>query len=177
MVFGQELACSICQLWGPGIQAAQVQLIKQFAMSLPNCQPRGMGIMGLICPLQQLLTLRGFRHRQCSYCPSHQGFLSEGLQVCCVIPYHHNCLFTAFPQLGVCLLHSEALQQGTIPISQGLYHDINAFSHVGPPWYNVRREWLYGLHILGVHQLVIAIHINSLFLAITYFHRHHPAHR
>ena len=29
-------------------------------MSLPNCQLRGMGIMGLISPLLQLLTLRGF---------------------------------------------------------------------------------------------------------------------
>ena len=28
-------------------------------MSLPNCQPRGVGIMGLISPLSQLLTLGG----------------------------------------------------------------------------------------------------------------------
>ena len=73
------LVCSICQLWGPGIQATQVQLFKQFTMSLPNSQPRGMGIMGLISPLHQVLTLRGFGHRQCSYHPGHWGFLLEGL--------------------------------------------------------------------------------------------------
>ena len=50
MVFGQESVCCICQLRGPRIQATSVQLIEQFTMSLPNCQPRGMGIMGLIIP-------------------------------------------------------------------------------------------------------------------------------
>ena len=75
MVFSQEPASSVCQLWGPGIQATLVQFIKQFTMSLPNCQPRGMGIMGLISPLQQLLFLKGFGHRQCSYCPGHWSFL------------------------------------------------------------------------------------------------------
>ena len=179
MVLGQELACGICQLQGPGIQATQVQLIKQFTVSLPNCQPRGMGIMGLISSPQQLLTLRGFRHRQCSYFPGHWGFLSEGLQVCHVIPYHHNCLFAAFPQLGVHVLHHEALWQRTVLSMHDLYHDVNAFFHIGPPcphWHDLRREGLYGLHILGVHQLVIAIHINSLFLAISHFHGHHPTH-
>ena len=37
------------------------------------------------------------------------GIFLEGLHVCCVIPYHHNCLFTAFSQLSVCVLHSEVL--------------------------------------------------------------------
>ena len=55
-----------------------------------------------------------FRHRWCSYCPGHRGFLSEGLQVCCVIPHHHDCFFTAFPQLGIHVLHSETLWQGAI---------------------------------------------------------------
>ena len=48
MIFSQELAGSICQLWGPGIQATQVQFIKQFTVSLPNSQCGGMGITGLI---------------------------------------------------------------------------------------------------------------------------------
>ena len=58
-----------------------------------------------------------------------------------------------FPQLSVHVLHSEALWQGNILSSQGLYHDINAFSHICPPcphWYNMRREgsmvssfWVY----------------------------------
>ena len=79
MVFGQEPASSVCQLRGPGIQATQVQFIKQFTMSLPNCQPRGMGIVGLISPLQQLLFPKGFGHRQYGYCPGHCGFLLKGL--------------------------------------------------------------------------------------------------
>ena len=37
------------------------------------------------------------------------GFLPEGLQVCSVVPYHCNCFLTALPQLGVHVLHSEAL--------------------------------------------------------------------
>ena len=147
-------------------------------MSLPNHQPRGVGIIGLISPLWQLLTLRGFRHRQCSYHPGHWDLLLKGLQVSRLVPYYHDCLFTAFPQLGVCILYSKALQQGTILSSYGLYHDINAFSHIGPPclhWHNSGREGLYGLCILGVHQLVITVHINFFLLAITHFQGHHPA--
>ena len=64
MVFGQELVGSIHQLRGPGIQASQVQFIKQFTMSLPNSQSGSMRNMGLISPLQQLLFFRGFGHRQ-----------------------------------------------------------------------------------------------------------------
>ena len=74
-----EPAGSIYQLWGPGIQATQVQFIKQFTMSMPNGQSGGMGILGLISPLQQLHFFRGFRHRQHCYYPGHQGFLLEGL--------------------------------------------------------------------------------------------------
>ena len=51
MVFGQELACSIPHLGGPRIQATQVQLINQLTMSLPNSQPRDMGITELVSPL------------------------------------------------------------------------------------------------------------------------------
>ena len=117
-------------------------------MSFPNCKPMGMGIVGLISPLQQLLFLWGFGYRQCSYCPGHWGFLLEGLQICSIIPYHHSCFLTSLPQLGVHVLHSEALQQRTILSSKGLYHDVNVFSHIGPPclhWYDTRREGLYGL--------------------------------
>ena len=39
----------------------------------------------------------GFRHRQCCYHPGHQGFLPEGLWVCSVVPYHHDCFLTALP--------------------------------------------------------------------------------
>ena len=63
MVFGQELAGSISQLGGLGIQATQVQFIKQFTMSLPNSQSGGMGILELISTLQQLHFFRGFGHR------------------------------------------------------------------------------------------------------------------
>ena len=65
-------------------------------MSLSNCQPRGIGIMALISPFLQLLTLREFRHRWCSYCPGHWGFLTEGLQVCSVVPYHHDAFLLPF---------------------------------------------------------------------------------
>ena len=64
----RSCAGSICQLGGPGVQATQVQFIEQFTMSLPNGQSGGMGILGLISPLQQLDFFRGFRHRQCCYC-------------------------------------------------------------------------------------------------------------
>ena len=60
MVFGQELAGSIRQLGGPGIQATQVQFIKQFTMSLPHSQSGGMVILGLISPFQQLHFFKGF---------------------------------------------------------------------------------------------------------------------
>ena len=150
MVFGQEQAGSICQLWGPGIQATQVQFIKEFTKSLPNSQSGGMGILGLISPLQQLHFFRGFGHMQCCYHPGHQGFLLEGLQVCSVVPYHHYCFFTALPQLGVCVLYSEALWQRAIFCLQGLYHDVDAFSHVRPScfhWYDVgKRRAVWSLH-------------------------------
>ena len=100
MVFSQEPVDSICQLGGPGLPATQVQFIEQFTMSLLNGQSGGMGILGLISPLQQLDFFKGFVHRQCCYCSGHLGFLPEGLWVCGVVPYHHNFFFTALPQLG-----------------------------------------------------------------------------
>ena len=48
------------------------------------------------------------------YCPGHQGFLLEGLWGSHTVPYHHDCLFTSLPQLRVCVLYSEALQQRAI---------------------------------------------------------------
>ena len=59
MVFGQEPVSSIHQLRGPGIQATQVQLVKQFTMSLPNCQPRGMGIMDSSAPSSNCSSSKG----------------------------------------------------------------------------------------------------------------------
>ena len=132
MVFDQEPMGSVCQIRGPRVQATQVQFIKQFTMSLPNGQSGGMRILGLISPLQQLDFFRGFGHRQCCYCPGHWGFLPEGLQVSHVALYHHDCFLTALPQLGVHALYSEAMWQRAIFSSQGLYHDIDPFSSIGP---------------------------------------------
>ena len=50
MVFSQEPMSSIHQLGGPEIQATQLQFIKQFTMSLPNGQPRGMGLWDSSAP-------------------------------------------------------------------------------------------------------------------------------
>ena len=88
MVFGQEPMSSICQLGGLGIQATQVQFIKQFTMSLPNGQSRGMGFMGLISPLQQLLFLRGFGAQAMQLLPWPPGFSSGGSvsMQCCSLP-------------------------------------------------------------------------------------------
>ena len=50
----------------------------------------------------------------CCNCPGHWGFLPEGLWVSHTVPYHHDCLLTAFPQLCVCILYGEALQQRAV---------------------------------------------------------------
>ena len=78
MVFSQEPVCSICQLWGPRIQATQVQLIKQFTMSLPNYQPRGMGIMGLNQPPLAIAHPQGVQALVMQLPPWPLGFSFEG---------------------------------------------------------------------------------------------------
>ena len=52
------------------------------------------------------------RQLGCCNCPDHWGFLQEGLWVSHTVPYHHNCLLTALPQLCVHIWYGEALQQG-----------------------------------------------------------------
>ena len=59
MVFGQEPVSSICQLWDPGIQTTQVQFIKQFTTSLPNCQPMVWGSWDSSAPSSNCSSTRG----------------------------------------------------------------------------------------------------------------------
>ena len=71
------------------------------------------GSLGLF-PLLQLGLHWWFWHWGYCHCPGHWGFLLEGLWVSRTVPYHHNCILTTLPQLCVCILYSEALQQRAI---------------------------------------------------------------
>ena len=74
------------------------------------------------------------------------------------------------------VLYSEALWQRAIFSLQGLCHDVDMFSGIGPShlhWHHTGGEGLYGIHILGEHYLIIAIWVRLFFNAITYLHSHH----
>ena len=72
------------------------------------------GSWGSSPPLLQLSLHGWFGYWEHWNCPGHWGFLLEGLQVSCTVPYHHDCLFTSSPQLCVHVLYSEALQQRSL---------------------------------------------------------------
>ena len=154
MVFGQELAGSIYQLRGPGIQATQVQFIEQFTMSLPNGQSGGMGILRLITPSSNCTSSGGLGTGDAATALAIGVFFWRVCGYAMLFLPTKTAFFTVLPKLGVHVLYIQALWQRAIFSSQDLYNDIDAFSSIGPSclcWYDVGEEGLYGLCILGVH--------------------------
>ena len=80
------------------------------------CLAVNLGVWGSwgLSPLLQLSLHWWFGQWEHCNCPGQWGFLSEGLQVSHTVPYHHNCLFTSSPQLCVCVLYGETVQQRTV---------------------------------------------------------------
>ena len=159
MVLGQSHQAESANSGGHNFNPLRSRSSNNFPCLCQMVNLGGWGLWGSF-PLQQPGLCQQFQHYSCSHCPGHWGFLLESLGVVHTIPYHHNYVFATLPQLGVCILNSENLQERAIFSSQCLGHDINALPHISPLCLhgcNARGKSIHSLDILGDDHFVILI--------------------